>query len=353
MRKGLILLLFLIFGVILFILTLSNVGFHTVREALSAFSFFQLVLVFIVLFSGIILMGALRWQNIMKILQVETPNFKKIILAKIVGFSLSYVTPAALFGGEPARFLILKSSNETNNNRLIASIILDKIIQFLASFLFFFVGIFLLLVYLKVNWLIQVLFFIFALFLISFFYFFLHKVKKVSNGKGIFITLAEKLYLKKIIKSTNLETKLEEVEKPIRSFLICGKQIIKKAIIYSAFEIIFVLVSLWLIIFFMNHLLTVSKVLVIKSMTDFSSIIPFPAALGTLEVTQAFVFKIFGIGATMGVALSLVYRGLNLVMAFFGILIFGFFHFEMYIQNIIEKIVRFFIFIFKNEKNNS
>lgn len=286
----------------------------------------------------------------MRSVDADLPNFWKLFLVKTIGFSLSYITPAALLGGEPARFFVLRGDDEDKNSRLAASIVLDKIIQLLSSFVFFFAGLFILLIYLNLGWSIEIIIGVMLSGCILGFWILVTRVRKVSREKGIFVTLAERLYLKKLINSKKFETRLDEVEKYTRRFFIRRKGIIPKVVFYSVLEVVFVLLSFWLIIFFMGDLLTVSQTLVIKSMTDLAMIIPFPAALGTLEATQAFVFTSFNLGPATGVALSLVYRGLCLVIVFFGILLFAFFHFRMYFKQFVDKTVRFIQLVFKNEE---
>ena len=350
MRKGTILIVFLGLGIVLFILTLDKVGFHTVREALAAFSFFQLSLILFTMLLGFIFSGTLRWKAIMRSVDADLPNFWKLALVKTIGFSLSYITPAALLGGEPARFFVLKGDDEDKNSRLVASIVLDKIIQILSSFVFFFAGLFLFLVYLDLGWSIEIIIGIMLSACVLGFWILIRRLRKVSQEKGIFVSLAEKLYLKKLINSKKFETGLSEVENHAKRFFIGRKDIIPKVVFYSILEVIFVLLSFWLIIFFMGHCLTLPQSLVIKSMTDLAMIIPLPAALGTLEATQAFVLTSFNLGPATGVALSLVYRGLCLVIVFFGILLFAFSHFRTYLKQFVAKTAKIIQLIFKNEE---
>ena len=340
MRKGTVIFIFLLLGVLLFIFTLRKVGVNAVKDAVFMFSFFQFSLILLMLTLGLILMGSFRWRVIMKGIGAPVPSFGKLFLVKLVGFSLSYITPSALFGGEPARFYILKQEDEKINSKLIASIIVDKLMQTLSSCFFFFAGIFLLLFYLDLSWLNDILMMLVLLFVILFFIFLIKRVKKVSKEKGFFVSMLRVLYLDKIKKINDMQDRFEEVEQEIRQFFRQPKSFVFKTILYTVFEVIFVLIVFWLIVFFMGNVLTIPRVLVIRSMTDLSSIIPFPASLGTLEMTQAFVFEIFGLGAYTGVALSLIFRAVSLVLAFIGLVIFMFFHIRGIVDKLGKKILK-------------
>ena len=341
MRKGIVILIFLLLGVLLFIFTLKQVGIEAVKDAVFMLSFAQLALILLTLVSGLILVGSFRWRAIMKGAGVPVPRFGKLFLVRLVGFSLSYITPAALLGGEPARFYLLRGEDEKRNNRLIASIILDKMMQVLSASFFFFTGIFLLLFYLNLSWLIDVILVAILLFVILIFIFLIKRIKKVSKEKGFFVSAFRILYLNKIKKMRNMQDRFEEVEKEIRIFFHQPKIIILKCILYTFVEVGFVLMVFWLIVFYMGNILTIPQVLVIRSMTDLSMAVPFPAALGTLEVTQAFVFDTFGMGAYTGVAMSLILRGVSLILVFIGLIIFAFFHLQGMIDRFGKKILKF------------
>jgi len=352
MRKGTVIFIFLLLGVLLFIFTLKKVGINAVKDAVFMFSFLQFAFILLILTIGVILMGSFRWRVIMKETGAPIPSFGKLFLVKLVGFSLSYITPSALFGGEPARFYILKQEDEKINNKLIASIIVDKLMQTFSSAFFFLAGLFLLLFYLDLSWLTDIVMTAILLCMILFFIFLVRRVKKVSKEKGFFVSMLRALYLNKIKKINDMQDRFEQVEQEIRQFFRRPKGFIFKTMLYSFFEVIFVLIVFWLIMFFMGHMLTIPRLLVIRSMADLSSIIPFPASLGTLEITQAFVFETFGLGAYAGVALSLIFRAVSLVLAFIGLVVFAFFHLQGMINKFGKKIIEI-IPTKNNEKNFS
>jgi uncharacterized membrane protein YbhN (UPF0104 family) len=106
----------------------------------------------------------------------------------------------------------------------------------------------------------------------------------------------------------------------------------------AATEVALVLAACWLIVFFMGQTLKVPKLFAIKSIVDLSYVVPFPAALGSLEISQAFVFQALGFSLATGVGFSLILRGLNIIIAFLGLLVLACFQFKL----LGKRIVNFF-----------
>jgi len=338
MHKRFITFILLALGIALFIFTLKTVGLSQVKEALLLLDFWELILCLIVLSLGIVFIGALKWWIIMKTNTKKAPKFLKTLLIKWIGGSVSYLTPAALFGGEPVRFYILKRENDISSSSIVSSIILDKLTLVLVSSVYFFLGIFFLLIYLDLSWLREIILFGFLFLIIFVFWSLLRAAGKVSLEKGLFVILMERLRLNKLKFVKRHQEKIFQTEKEIVGFFKMPKKIIFQVVFLAALEVAFVLGACWLIIFFMGQTLEISKLFAIKSIVDLSYIVPFPAALGSLEISQAFVFQVLGFGLVTGVAFSLILRGLNLIIAFFGLCILGCFQ----IRFLGKRIINFF-----------
>jgi len=352
MRKGFIVFLLLVIGIALFIFTLRIVGLTQVKEALFLLNFWELILCLITLFTGIVFFGALKWWIIMKTKTEEAPNFSKTLLIKWIGGSVSYLTPAALFGGEPVRFYVLKRECNISSSQIVSSIILDKLILILVSSVYFFLGIFFLLIYLDLSWLNGIILFGFLFFIILIFWQLLRAIGKISSEKGLFVILTERLCLNKLKFVKKHQKRIFEIEREVVGFFKLPKKIIFQIIFLAMTEVAITLTACWLIIFFMGQKLEISKLFAIKSMVDISYVIPFPAALGSLEISQAFIFQILGFSLATGVAFSLILRGFNFIIAFFGLLILGCFQIKFLGRRIINFFLKIFININKNEENS-
>lgn len=323
MRRYLIIFLLFALGAALFVYTLRDVGLSQISAALASLSGTNLFLVFLAIFTGVIIIAAFKWRMILGTDGKRPIRFYKIFLARLVGYGISYVTPVAFLGGEPASFYMLKEETKFSSARIIGSLIIDKLIFFLATTIFFFVGLFFMLFYLNLSWLMEFICAGLLLLMIFAFWIVLRGIGEVSSGKGFFITFAERFYLNKLKIIKNNRDKLGEIEEEMRAFFKGSKKRILQVFFLAIVELFFVLLSCWLTAFFLGAKMSIPKIFAIKSMLDLSYALPLPAGLGTLEMGQAFLFQTVSSNATTGVVFSLIIRGLNLVISFVALLFFG------------------------------
>ena len=333
MRKTLSVVILLALGVALFIFTLKTVGVAKVEEALSLLDFWQSIFALIVLFFGMVVFGAIKWKAIIKssiggesIEDKAMPKLSTLVFIKWIGFSVSYITPAALFGGEPLRFYLLKKHSNVSSKRIASSIILDKLTLVLVSSIFFFLGVFALLFYLNLSWLAEGISFLIVAFIVLIFWFLVRRAGQISEEKGFVYSLAKIFRLHNLKFFKKNQEKILKIEKEVRLSFKLSKEAKLKILSLAALEVLTVALASWTIILFMGTRLRILQVFAIKSVVDFSYIIPFPAALGSLEISQAFVFQALGFSLASGVVFSLILRGLNLIIACFGLLIWAWMH---------------------------
>ena len=128
MKKFLFFFSSLVFGLALFIFVLKKVGWSEIWAVLTILSVGQFsLIVFILLFGFLICLW--RWRMILRSQGYLTISWSALCRSKTVGFTLSYLTPAIYFGGEPLRVMILKEENGVDWETNIASIIIDKALE--------------------------------------------------------------------------------------------------------------------------------------------------------------------------------------------------------------------------------
>jgi uncharacterized protein (TIRG00374 family) len=335
MRKYLFVFVLLLIGIGLFIFALKTTDLSQVTFALLKLWPTKFLLVLFIYFSGAILISSFRWFFILKT-EKQKPKFSRVLWAKTVGHSLSYLTPVVFLGGEPFRYIILKEENSIDSNSIISSIIIDKLIFFVVSAISFLIGLFFFLNYIHVAF--KIKFFIFAALIIGLalaelIYF---KVQKLIEKRGIFTWLIEKLYLSKIKTIKENQKKIEEIEKEIFNFFKVKRKATTITLVLATIEIFFLLFSYWLIIHFIGKGLELGKIFAINGMIGLAYIIPLPAALGSLEVSQAFIFDTFELYSGSGIAFSLILRGISLIIAGIGISLLVWFQIRLFKKRIIQ-----------------
>ncbi len=343
MRK-LFFFILLFIGIGLFIFALYSTDLSEVAGALSKLWPWKFLTIALILFLAEILIGALRWFFILRT-QEQSLKFRALLLAKLVGFSFSYLTPVVFFGGEPVRYAILKEETNIPPKCIVSSIILDKLILFLVSTIYFLIGVFAFVFYLSANLFTKLLITTLVL-LGSLLGFLLYlKIRSITLKEGIFSWLMRKLYLTNIKIFKEKRGVIKEIEQEIGEFFNKDKKALIKIFLIGGVEIFLTILSFWFTVIFLDKYLALFKIFAINSMIAFASVVPLPAALGSLEVSQAFLFQFFNLSQASGVAFSLILRGINLLFAFVGILFFLYFQIRILKKKIlyfVQKISKFY-----------
>ncbi len=331
---------FLIAGICLFVFSLSQVDLFELFLSLKNLFIWKFVVLFCIFFTGIIVIGSMRWKWILRAQGYSVP-LKQIIGAKSVGFAISYLTPTVFLGGEPFRYMLLKKlNNKIPPETLAASIFLDKLAFLVMSSFSFFVGLFFLDRYLPLfagwRWLILgigVLFFCGIPLLII-------GLKTLLSKKSLLLWIFAKLQLLRLPVLKNNSSKIEKFEQKIDTLFRYRFYDFLGAIIFAFFEILLLLVGYWLIIDFIARPLVFDKILSINSFIQGAYFLPFPGGLGTFEVSQVFLFQQIGLSKTVGMSFSLIVRAINLLMAFGALFYFIVFQF-LQLKSKLLKLINF------------
>ena len=257
--------------------------------------------------------------------------------AKMIGLTINYLTPVVFIGGEPVRAYSLKQEAKVPLDKGAASIVIDGAIYLSVVFLFFLIG----LAYLF-SYFVPPKGFLFVtagvvIFSITVLYIFYYKTfNGDSEEKGFFNFFISILGLNKIKAIRKIEQGINNVEQDISYFF--KKQKIKLIIAFSlsAAEVLLVLLTYWLVIYFLGYNSGIKQILSVNALITLIFLVPIPAALGSFEISQAFVFPFLGISPAIGISFSLIIRIINLIMICFGMLVFT--HFQL--STLIKKAER-------------
>lgn len=320
MKKKLILLAAtLVLGAIVFAFALKLTGLGNLLASFRDFSLFPFLAYLLIAFF-MMAVSVYRWQVILAA-HKSNISFWKLFTYKIAGFSLCYITPGALVGGEVLRACLLKK-DKVDFAKGISSVIIDKFFDLASAAAVMSAGFVIVISFFKISshakaifllvtvaWVVVLSFFLYGsitrkgFFRHVFRFFQLHKVKYLSGvGKGI-----------------------DETEKNISYFLIHHKQAFRRCTVLS--------LVLWILMFAEYKIATVVfgyeasfiTVFFIIFMVGFSYSLPVPGALGVLEAAQASVHKLAGLQASQGIVLSLLIRARDIVWTILGV-VFTYFH---------------------------
>lgn len=309
MKKILLFLFSLLIGIGLFGLVVKFVGWQEIKRVFLAFSGWK---GFIIFFLSLLLALVVtwKWQIILKAEEVNV-SFFNLFKFYLAGSSLTYFFPIIFWGGETFRAYLLKQKNSISWAKGMASVIIDRILDWTTNLAVIFLGItfFLLKISLPTKE-ITIIFsgiFLFLLFCISFFYF---KVFRRESLAMFFLNLFG-------YKSKNNEPL--EVEKELFQFFKFKTIAAWEGVGIAFLEEVFNLARIWFLIIFLGKNISFFPALAIDGFAYLSTMSPIPAALGIQDVIQAFAFNTLKLGANFGTAFSLILRGADASLALIGL----------------------------------
>lgn len=316
MKKFLFIFLSLIFGISLFIFVLTKVGWQETWQTLNILSWSRFFSILIIASIGF-LFSIIRWQIILKSQNHDKVSFKKTLKARMIGFSLSYLTPTVYFGGEPLRAIILKEESGVDWNKNIFSIIIDKALELTTNAFIVLVGIIYLLIYFALpNWLNYLLLGLFGFCLWASYFFY----SRAFRQKGFFTTIINFFWLNKIKKIKGLTGNIQEIEKYISNFFSGQPKYLISAVFFSLISRFFSILAIWLIITSLGVQVSLIKILGIIALSAVIYFVPVPGSLGVHEASQAAIFSLFGLGDSTGIAFSLILKVVHLTGTCLGLL---------------------------------
>jgi len=305
MKKALLFFGSFLVGAGLFIWIGKTVGWQEIKNAFLVFTGWQgLTILGLTLLMALI--GTWKWQEILKSEGVNL-SFGSLFKPYLAGFSVMFLIPIIVWGGEVFRSYVLKEKNSIVWSKGMASIVIDRILEWTANLAVIFFGalIFLLTIGLPPQKLGIIFGGVFLLFLVMLSLFYFKCIKKES---------VVKFFIK------NNDNQFLDIEKELFGFFK-----IKKIAMWKGFGLSFLRAAVmylraWLLILFLGGKISALPVLSILGFTYLAVIIPIPTALGSHELIQTFAFNSLGLGLSTATAFTMIIRGAELIIALVGVI---------------------------------
>lgn len=274
------------------------------------------ILLFVGISIVIMTLHALRWFIVVRSFGRRISFFKAFQL-KIVGFGVSFITPAAKLGGEPVRAMMLQSEGFTFK-RAITTIVIEKLIDISTTGILFIVGIIITIITIAIpkqmTLLIIIISFI-CLTTISIFYYY------ILHGKGLFVKIFRFLGLHKIKYVASFEKQIVEFENVLVKFYTEQRKYFNKAVFISVIAWFLMFVEFKSVTMMLGYNLSWQTLFIIITLVGFAYTIPIPLALGVLEAGQIAMFTTMGLKAAAGVTLAMTIRARDLCWTIIGLII--------------------------------
>lgn len=311
LRIGILAAAVLLLAAVLLWLALRGVPLQDVGRVLAGLQAWQIAAI-LVLNTGIILLFALRWWQIIHAQGYHVP-YLAAARYYLAGFAVSYLTPGQHFGGEPVQVLFLRERHKIPGSQALASVALDRGITFISNFAVLAVGIALILN----SGLFDVLS-LWQAFAVSVVLLLLPALYFVLLAFGI-------LPLNTVLRKTkvNLVISLKRAEKQLSDLVRKRPILFVQGLALSVLIWLALFLEFWLMIYFLGLSVNVTQLLMLVVAGRLALWVPTPGALGALEASQVFAMQALGFDPAYGLGLGLLIRARDILFALAGLLLGG------------------------------
>ena len=313
LKKFSLFLVSLFIGIVLFVWIGKTVGWQEIKNAFLVFTGWQgIVILALTLLT--MLIGNWKWKEILEGENVKI-SFRELFKPYLAGFSVMFLAPILLLGGEVFRAYVLKKKNFVSWPKGIASVFIDRILEWTANLLIIFFGIlfFLLIADVPPKNLAIIFGGAFLLFAGGIGYFYL-KIFKKESMLGFLLRIFG-------LKKFNQNNTILNVEKEIFDFFKLKRKSMWKAFSLSFLRAGTMYFRVWLLISFLGKNIGALPSLSILGFSYLAVMIPIPTALGSHEAIQIFSFNSLGLGLSTATAFTMIIRGAELIVALVGLVI--------------------------------
>lgn len=301
-------------GLGLFVLIIYKIGPDQIWENIRKISWQN----FVVLLFLRLLYWMLRTYNWKVILEGygHQSTFRHLFACRMSSHAVSHLTPSANFGGEATRIMMVNSSSKKIS---LASVIVDKTMEFLSLIVFAIVGVGIAITRIPMRTRYQ----IFLICLVAAIAFFLllitYKQKKGFLGWIIKCLGKIKIRFKFLEKH---QTKIEETDQYISEFYRNQrKRFVQVFFLYSLLTLLWI-TEIHVTLLFLNvEGISFFDSFVIVTLGSIAFAFPIvPASLGVYEATYVGIFALLRLGTGVGFTLVLIRRVIALLWAGIGVL---------------------------------
>lgn len=316
-KKALIFFITLAIGLAVFSLMSGEVQWDDVWKSLSIIRWWQALILFLLMASSMIF-TTLCWKTILG-KKKDSISFLNLLKIYTVGFTLGYLTPISLIGGEALEAYLLHQKLKISWKKSIVSIIIQEIIDFLILVMvltiglgaFFFLG----------GRLSKKLGLLMVIILFAIFLFFFSILTKSSKHRSLIGGLIRLIGLEQILETEQMKTVLNYEQEGLR-FFNSRRHDFWRATGFTALAYLFYFFQSFFLVYLLSgHWMLVGG-LIVQAFSTLGSLMLLPASLGSLEMMEGFAFQALGLSLGLALTFSLLWRGIRLVVCFFGGVIF-------------------------------
>ncbi len=275
----------------------------------------QIVSLLAISFIAILFM-TLRWWLVVRAENSKAP-FVKLIGYRLAAFGMSYFTPGPQVGGEPLQILYLRRNHQMTAARSTATVIMDKLLEFLVNVLFLAAGLVVVigqgLFPLTGNQLFGGLVPLLLLIMIP-------PVHLVLLYLGIYpVSSLVRAIQNRIGRRKTLHLVMIS-ERMAGIFMRRHPSAMVLALLASILAWTCMWAEYWLMAQFILVDMTIWQALAGMTFLQIAFMLPLPGGLGAMEASQVFVLSAMGFPPSAGLTMSLLMRGRDMLIGGLGLL---------------------------------
>ncbi len=305
-----------VIGIALFIGVIYKVGVTSIWQTITGFSFARWFVILFLYFLAFII-TQYRWKIILKSEGHDLP-MSKLFPSKIVGYAVDYFTPSPNAGfGESFRALVLKKDAGVPFSDGLASVIIDKMMDFSFGLPFLLFSIFYVLMKFSLSWKSIAILLIVGLtfiFLIILFYY------KTLRSRDFFGAIIRFLQLHRLAFVAKFMDKIGKLELIIIRFFNRDRKALWQGLGLSVLGGLMTLLAMWFIMISIGLHATLLHVVLVSTLTIITFLLPIPGSFGSTETGEALIFSVIGFSPESGVAFSLIFRSVDFLKVIIGFL---------------------------------
>lgn len=302
-------------------LLLRKVGIDKIIHNFKTFPILGFVSIFAITALSVIVTCE-KWRLILKAYG-HNIRFSRLLVFKLAGWAVSYLTPSLFVGGEPVRAYMVKKEEKVPWSKALSSIIVDKALEGTIGSFVILLGI----IFLFFRKLLTGGIRIFLLVLIVFFIYVLFRFySKNLKGQGFMTSVLCFFRLDKLRIFRAWKERISDFDQSLSSLFRDHKKTFFLGLIISCLSCALTLLRYKAIVYFLGLDVSLYQIIIIYALTILVVVIPFiPGAFGTYESVQAFSFAILGFGAQTGVTCIFIMRVMDLILVGLGLVFLSYF----------------------------
>lgn len=320
-KPNLILFASLLLGAVLFVSAMQQADLGNIQAVFRNFPWYMMVFLCLLNAAAAIVMSGARWQAVLRAQGVRM-SFMKVLEAKLVGYVVNYITPAAILGGEPVRAYMVNVETGAGWKKSLATVVIEELIFFGVLFAVLALSFFVMLDKFSFSLWITVPALLFVGLILTLMLK-LYARAASRNGSGenlaLFTLLLKKMRFHRVAWIKQHMRAFEETDLLIENFFRKHRRAFQWAVFFSAVEFVFYVLLALAICWLLGSRIDFLGALQIFSLTTLANMAPIPAALGVFEMILTLAFELLGLSKQAGFAFSLLMRGTNVAVCLVGL----------------------------------